>query len=202
MPYAVGLTGGIGSGKSTVADLFAARGAGIVDTDVISHALTAAGGGAIPAIRQRFGAASIGPDGALDRAWMRALVFRDPQARRDLEGILHPLIRAETRRQAESQPTPYVIIVIPLLVESGSPRHHQLDRIAVVDCDPELQVERVMQRSGLTREMVLAIMASQASREQRLAAADDVIHNDGGLERLEAQVAPLHELYRRLALGA
>jgi dephospho-CoA kinase len=200
MPYAVGLTGGIGSGKTTVADLFAACGGGIVDTDVISHGLTAPGGPAIAAIRQRFGDEFIAADGALDRARMRAFVFAEPAARRDLEAILHPMIRAETRRQVAEAAFPYVIAVVPLLVESGNPRGF-VQRVAVVDCDPEVQVARVMKRSGLNRGQVMAIIDAQASREQRLQAADDVIRNDGDVGRLQAQVAPLHELYLRLAIG-
>lgn len=200
MPYEVGLTGGIGSGKSTVADLFAVRGAGIVDTDGISHALTAPGGAALEEIRGRFGAEYIAADGSLDRARMRTLAFGDPEARRGLEAILHPMIRAETRRQIAASTAPYVIVVIPLLVESGNPRGF-VQRVAVVDCDPQVQLVRVMARSGLAHQQVLAIMGSQASREERLLAADDVIRNDGDLAALQAQVDPLHELYLRLAIG-
>ena len=198
MPYAVGLTGGIGSGKSTVAELFGARGAEVVDTDAISHALTAPGGAALDEIRSRFGAGFIAPDGSLDRARMRALAFGDAESRRALEAILHPMIRAETRRRSAASTAPYIVVVIPLLVESGNPRG-SVQRVAVVDCDPQVQVVRVMARSGLSRDQVLAIMSSQASREQRLLAADDVIRNDGDLAALQAQIDPLHALYLRLA---
>jgi dephospho-CoA kinase len=200
MSYAVGLTGGIGSGKSTVADLFAAHGAGIVDTDAIAHALTAPGAPAIEEIRRRFGDRFIAADGALDRGRMREWVFADPRARRELEALLHPMIRAEARRQFGESQSPYVIVVIPLLVESGASPEF-IRRVAVVDCDPEVQVARVIRRSALSREQVLAIMGSQATREQRLEAADDVIRNDGSLADLQAQVGPLDELYRRLAIG-
>jgi dephospho-CoA kinase len=200
MPYVVGLTGGIGSGKTTVADLFAGYGAGIVDTDAISHGLTMPGGKALDDIRRHFGSEFIAEDGALDRRRMRTLVFADARARAELEALLHPMIRGETRRQVAELTSPYAVVVVPLLVESGSYRDFA-HRVAVVDCDPELQVQRVMERSRLTREEVLAIMRTQATREQRLQAADDVIHNDADLARLRAQVGALHELYRRLAIG-
>lgn len=194
MPFVVGLTGGIGSGKSTVADLFAALGAGIVDTDVIAHQLTGPDGAAMPAIRARFGDAVIAADGRMDRQAMRDRAFADPEARKALEGILHPLIRQETDRRVRASAAPYVMLVVPLLVESGDYRQ-RVDRVLVVDCAPETQVRRTMTRSGLTRDAVMRILAAQAPREARLAAADDVIDNDGPPARLQSLVADLHARY-------
>ena len=197
-PFTVGLTGGIGSGKSAAADLFVTHGASLVDTDAIAHALTAAGGAAMPAIRTQFGDAIIAADGSLDRAAMRAHVFARDEARQQLEAILHPMIRAESARQCSAARGSYVILAVPLLIESGSYRA-RCDRICVVDCPPELQIERVQARSGLEEAQIRAIMTAQASREQRLAAADDVIDNGGSLEHLRAQVAALHARYAALA---
>ena len=195
----IGLTGGIGSGKSTVADLFAALGATVVDTDRIAHELTGALGAAMPAIVAAFGDAAARPDGSLDRAAMRRICFADPAARRRLEGILHPMIRRESEaRCAAAAGAPYVLLVVPLLVESGAYRQ-SIDRTLVIDCDEAVQVARVMARSGLSADEVRAIMATQASRQQRLAAADDVITNDDGKELLEARVADLHRRYLELA---
>jgi dephospho-CoA kinase len=190
----VGLTGGIGSGKSTVADLFAARGAVVVDTDAIAHELTGPGGAAIPAIRAEFGEGVIRSDGGLDRDAMRERAFGDPAARRRLEAILHPMIRAESRRRLDAADGPYALLVVPLLVESGD-RAGGVDRILVVDCPVEVQIERVVRRNGLTRERVQTILAAQASRAQRLAAADDVIDNAGSPDALPAQVDALHRRY-------
>jgi dephospho-CoA kinase len=192
--FSVGLTGGIGCGKSTVADLFAARGASLVDTDVIAHQLTAPGGAAMPALLQEFGAGFATPDGAMDRARMRDLVFADPGARTRLEAILHPMIRAATVAAADAATGAYVIYVVPLLVESGNWRA-RVQRILAIDCQEATQIARVMARSGLPEAQVKAIMAAQASRQQRLAAADDVIDNDAGLEALLPQVARLHQFY-------
>lgn len=197
-PYTIGLTGGIGSGKSTVAGLFAKLGVQVIDTDEIAHELTRAGGEAIAPIRAAFGAEAITTEGSLDRARMRRLVFRDAQARKRLEAILHPLIRAESVRRVERAASPYVILVIPLLVEAGVDRSRTA-RVLVVDCPEAGQLERVMRRSGLPEAEVRAILASQATREQRLAAADDVIDNSGGPERLEGQISRLHEKYLTLA---
>jgi dephospho-CoA kinase len=187
----VGLTGGIGSGKSTVLHMLQAMGAGVVDADAISRATTAPGGAAIPAIAARFGADFIAGDGALDRDRMRERVYADPSARRDLEAIIHPLVGAETARQAElaqAAGARCVVFDIPLLVESGRWRA-LVDRVLVVDCLVSTQVARVHARSGLPEAQVLAIIAAQATREQRLAAADSVIHNEGlALEQLRAQV--------------
>ncbi|WP_374604553.1 dephospho-CoA kinase [Niveibacterium sp.] len=195
-PLVVGLTGGIGSGKSAAAERFAALGAAIVDTDQIAHQLTAAGGDAIPALQQAFGPQIIGADGALDRAAMRALAFGEPSARQRLEGILHPMIRARSDAAvAAAQAAPYVVLVVPLLVESGGYRS-RCDRIAVVDVPEALQLERVMRRSGLAREQVEAIMAAQASRAQRRAIADDLIDNSGDIAALQRQVDELDRRYR------
>jgi dephospho-CoA kinase len=196
--FSVGLTGGIGSGKSTVADMFAARGAAVIDTDVIAHQLTAADGAAIAPITAEFGSTFIDAGGAMDRAKMRAHVFSDPLAKQRLEAILHPLIRAETARAAENAEGPYLIFVVPLLVESGNWRE-RVQRILAVDCDEQVQLERVMRRNAMTLPQVQAIMATQASRQQRLQAADDVIVNDSGPAALLPQVTRLHALYQALS---
>lgn len=200
-PFIVGLTGGIGSGKSAATAHFAALGASVVDTDQIAHALTAPGGAAMADIREAFGEAMLAPDDSLDRAAMRALAFARPEARRELEAILHPLIRAESARQCLAAPGPYVILAVPLLVESGDYRA-RCDRICVVDCPEPLQVARVRQRSGLAEAQIRAIMAAQATRAQRLAAADDVLDNAGTLAELEAQVERLHARYLAAAGAA
>jgi dephospho-CoA kinase len=197
-PYTVGLTGGIGSGKSAVAALFAGLGADIVDTDEIAHELTRPGGEAIAPIRAAFGDQAIARDGALDRAAMRKLAFGDARTRNRLEAILHPMIRAESSRRLERAAGPYAILVIPLLVESGVDRS-RTPRVLVVDCPEASQLERVMRRSGLPEAEVRAILAAQATRAQRLAAADDVIDNAGAPQALEGQVARLHEKYLTLA---
>ena len=197
--YIVGLTGGIGSGKTTVADRLLEAGAALVDTDAIAHELTAAGGAAMPLLRQAFGDAIATPDGALDRAAMRRLVFADASARARLESILHPLISALSDQRCRAATAPYVILAVPLLVESGQYRE-RCDRIAVVDCPESLQIERVMARSGLARAEVEAILAAQASRQQRLAMADDVIDNGGDKADLDAQLTALHRKYLAAAL--
>ena len=205
MPYIIGLTGGIGSGKSSVAELFGTLGATVIDADAIAHVLTAPGGTAMQAIRAAFGDDFIDAGGALDRAKMRNLAFADPAAKKNLEAILHPLIRAESDRLSATASGPYVILMIPLLVESGgakAPGRDRYRRIAVVDCPPEIQVARVMARSGLSEPQVRAIMAAQASREQRLAAADDVIDNAGLAQALRPQVERLHRQYLALAGAA
>ena len=193
-PYIVGLTGGIGSGKSAATAHFAALGASVVDTDLIAHALTAPGGAAIEAIRRTFGADMLTPDGSLDRAAMRGLAFQRPAARRQLEAILHPMIRDESTRQCREASGPYVVLAVPLPIESGTYRE-RCNRICVVDCPEDLQVARVRQRNALPEEQIRSIMAAQASRAQRLAAADDVIDNRGTLAELEAQVERLHAAY-------
>lgn len=198
MPYIVGLTGGIGTGKSTVSDLLASMGADVVDTDEVSRALTAPGGAAMHEIEQRFGREYVMPDGALDRARMRKLAFSDERSRRDLEGILHPLVRRDSQHLIAKATAPYVVVVVPLLLETRTYRG-LANRVLVVDCDPEIQVARVMKRSGLSRDEVLAIMAAQLSRAERLRNADDVVNNDAGMAELETQVRPLHERYLRFA---
>jgi dephospho-CoA kinase len=197
--FVVGLTGGIGSGKSAATGFFAALGIAVVDTDAIAHELTAAGGAAMPALIAEFGPAVTTADGALDRARMRRLVFSEPAARGRLEGILHPLIREVSDKRCRDAVSPYVILAVPLLVESASYRE-RCARIVVVDCPESLQVSRVMARSGLTVEEVRAIMLAQASRAQRLAVADDVLVNDGDLHHLESQVAEAHRKYLLLAV--
>ncbi|PIM54680.1 dephospho-CoA kinase [Roseateles chitinivorans] len=189
----IGLTGGIGSGKSTVAAaLVELGGALLVDTDAISRSLTAPGGEAMPAIEAQFGARFVASNGALDRAAMRELAFHDPKAKQALEAILHPMIGAETARQAAlAAPGQHVVFDVPLLVESGRWRR-LVDRVLVVDCDEATQIARVMARSGLSEAAVRAILAQQATRAQRRAAADAVIHNEGlTLSQLRDEVGRL-----------
>lgn len=192
--FSVGLTGGIGCGKTTVADMFAALGASVIDTDQIAHSLTAPHGAAMPALLAEFGEDFATPEGALDRAKMRALVFSDATARARLEAILHPRIRDATAAAAAIATGPYTIFVVPLLIESGTWRE-RVTRVLAIDCSEETQVARVMTRSGLSAEQVRAIMAAQVTRAQRLAAADDVINNDEGLDELRPQVERLHAHY-------
>jgi dephospho-CoA kinase len=192
--WRIGLTGGIGSGKSTVAGFLARRGAAIIDADAISRSLTAPGGRAMADIAHTFGAAMLSPDGAMDRQAMRERIFRDPQAKRQLEHIIHPLVSQITAEQAQAavQSGHRVLVFdVPLLVESGERWRKQLDRVIVVDCDT--QTQRVMARSGLSAEEVKRIVAQQASRAQRLACADLVVVNQGlsfdNLDSLIGQVA-------------
>lgn len=196
--FVVGLTGGIGSGKSMVADLFVAQGAALVDTDAIAHELTGPGGNAMPALIAAFGLEVVRGDGAMDRAAMRRLVFADPSAKGRLEGILHPMIRQLSAERCRSATCPYVILAVPLLLESGSYRE-RCDRILVVDCPESLQIERVMARNGMAGDEVKAIMAAQASRVQRLAIADDVVLNDGERTKIYPQVLALHQKYLLLS---
>ncbi|AZS77493.1 dephospho-CoA kinase [Achromobacter spanius] len=200
--FKIGLTGGIGSGKSRVADMLAEWGATLVDTDEIARALTAAGGAAMPAIEAEFGTQALTSDGALNREWMRERAFSDPDTRLRLEAVLHPIITEETRRQAAAAAGSYLVFVVPLLVESLARWRGRVDRICVVDCDPDTQVARVQARSGLTEPAIRRIMAAQAARETRLDIADDVITNDGATspEQLRAQARILHD--RWLALAA
>jgi len=192
----IGLTGGIGSGKSTVARVLVACGAALVDADAISRQLTAPGGAAISELASQFGPQMITPEGAMDRDRMRQLVFSDPAIKGQLEAIIHPLVSQESLRQsnaAVAAASPCIVFDIPLLVESGRWRQ-QLDRVLVVDCAQTTQIARVMARNGLAREVVEKIMAGQASRAQRLAAADICICNEGlsleALERLVRELAP------------
>jgi len=198
--FSIGLTGGIGSGKTTVADMFAARGVPVIDTDLIAHQITAPGGVAMPLIESAFGPQYVAADGSLDRARMRTRVFGDGAAKAQLESITHPLIRAESERQRDLARGAYHIVVVPLLVEAG-PRAVKTDRVLVVDCPVDTQIDRVMQRNGFSRDQVLAIIARQATREARLAAADDVIVNDAQatLDTLEREVEALHANYVRMA---
>ncbi len=195
----IGLTGGIGSGKSTVATMLAALGATVIDSDAISRATTAAGGSAIAAVRAAFGPQYIDAAGALNRQAMRDLVFTNPQARAQLEAIVHPLIGLETRRQLLAATGSCTVLDIPLLAESPTWRT-QLDLVWVIDCTPATQMERVMARSGLTEQAVQNVIAAQASRSQRNACADAMVFNDGiALPELKRQV---HGLAQRFGLSS
>lgn len=196
-PFAIGLTGGIGSGKTTIANLFGDMGATIIDTDAIAHQLTAPGGQAIPQIRTSFGDAYVTEEGALDRARMRSLVFSDPSQRQILEGILHPLIRTTSEDMLAAMQGAYPIMVVPLLFESGI-WATRVARVLVVDCPEEEQVARVMARNNLPEETIRSIMAAQIPRHERLARADDVIENIGDIASLRPQVVRLHEIYSKL----
>ncbi|HEY9145905.1 MAG TPA: dephospho-CoA kinase [Thiobacillus sp.] len=196
--FTVGLTGGIGSGKSTVADLFAELGTPVIDTDAIARELTAPAGAALDAIHAAFGESVMRADGTLNRATLRRRVFSDASARRQLEAILHPRIRQIVAQTLATLTAPYTLIVIPLLVETGGYRD-VLSRVLVVDCPEDLQVARVMARSGLAQDEVEAILAAQAGRVERLAAADDVILNTASPEALRTQVATLHRRYLALS---
>jgi len=198
--FTVGLTGGIGSGKSTVAARLAALGAAVVDTDAIAHALTGAGGAAMPAIRAAFGGAMLAPDGALDRAAMRTLAFADAGARARLEAILHPAIRAEADRQLGLGAGAYAVLVVPLLFETGG-YAKRVARSLVVDCPEALQLERAAARPGLTAGRVREIMDAQWPRWRRLQCADDVVWNGGAESGLGPQCERLHRAYARLAGG-
>jgi len=199
-PLRIGLTGGIGSGKTRVADQLAVLGASIIDTDLIAHALTQPGGPAIGPIYALFGEKVIADDGSLNRDVMRDLVFKNPAARARLEGLLHPMIGSEVQLQAARAHGLYQVFVVPLLVESGR-WSSRVDRICVVDCDEETQITRVVQRNHHSREDVLRIMQAQATRQQRLDAADDVIINDGNtsLEQLRERVEQMHQKWLALA---
>lgn len=191
MPPAIGLTGGIGSGKSTVAGMLVGHGAVLVDTDAIAHALTAPGGAAMAAIESTFGAEVVSPSGALDRDRMRALAFGDPGARGRLEAILHPMIGAEAERQAEAAGTRPVVYDVPLLAASSAWRA-RVARILVVDCSEDTQVGRVVQRSGWTESQVRRVIAQQTPRAARRSIADAVIHNDAlTIDALAAEVQAL-----------
>ena len=202
MAFVVGLTGGIGSGKSAAADAFGKLGAAVVDTDAIAHELTSTGGVAVPEVKRQFGDAFVDAAGAMDRGKMRALVFSDPEQKRRLEALLHPLIRAESASRTAaafaSHAAPYVLLAVPLLVESSGYRE-RVGRVLVVDCPEALQIMRVRQRSGLPEDQIRRIIASQVQREKRLAAADDVIDNSGTISAMQQQVVRLHEKYLELA---
>lgn len=196
--FVVGLTGGIGSGKSAAAEAFRRHGVEIVDADAVAHELTAPHGAAMDAIVAEFGNTVVTAEGGLDRAAMRRLAFADAEVRGRLEHILHPRIRRICAERCAAAVSPYVVLVVPLLIESGTYRD-RCRRLVVVDCPEAVQIARVMARSGMERVEVERIMAAQASRAQRLAVADDVIDNGGALENLAPQVARLHAKYLDLA---
>jgi dephospho-CoA kinase len=193
----IGLTGGIASGKTTVAQRFMELGVPIIDADAAARAVVAPGKPGLAAVSARFGPRVVAENGELDRSALRDLIFKDPASRRDLEAILHPLIRADMEQNAEQAVGPYVVMAIPLLVEGGS--RDRVDRILVVDVDEAVQLQRVMARDGSTEEQARAILASQASRSARLAAADDVLLNSGTVADLRQAVDQLHERYLRVA---
>ena len=196
MSLVVGLTGGIGSGKSAAADEFARLGATVVDTDAIAHELTVKGGAAVAQIERLFGKEFV-RDGAMDRERMRKHVFSNPAEKKKLEGLLHPMIREESKRRIASAKGPYVVHVVPLLIESPG-YQSRVARVLVVDAPEALQLERVRTR-GLPDDDIRAIIASQVPRDRRLAAADDVIDNSGTLDALRQQVFALHQKYLQFA---
>lgn len=192
-PLRIGLTGGIASGKTTVANLFAALGVTIVDTDLLSREVVAPGSPLLRQITEHFGMGVQSADGSLNRQELRKRIFADPEQRKWLEALLHPAIRALTDERCAAAKGPYVMVAIPLLVETGGAS--RFDRVLVVDCAPDLQLARLISRDGTTREEAQRMLAAQASREARLAVASDVIHNDGDLEHLRGQVEELHRQY-------
>lgn len=194
----VGVTGGLGAGKTTVSRIFADLGVPVIDTDEISRELTAAAGAALPAIRESFGNAVFLADGSLDRSALRASILKDAAAKRQLEGILHPLIRSEVGRRLAGVQAPYVLVVVPLLVETAA-YDALLDRVLVVDCSEETQLQRALARGGWSEAEIRAMLAKQASREQRLARADDVLDTECDLAALNASVAAQDQKYRRMA---
>ena len=197
-PMVVGLTGGIGSGKSAVSRAFSALGVEVVDTDALAHELSAPGSEGFAAIRTAFGSQVVLPSGEIDRAWLRQRVFANPAMRTTLEAVLHPLIVAEARCRIADWRGAYGIVVVPLLLERGG-LDAIVDRVLVVDCPEAEQVRRVVERSLLSESEVRAIMATQLDRQQRIARADDVLDNSGPLERIPAQVEALDKRYRQLA---
>jgi dephospho-CoA kinase len=201
MPYCIGLTGGIGSGKSSAAKIFQEFGAAVIDTDEISHELTRTGGAALAMIREQFGANYLAADGSMDRAAMRRLIFEDTAAKKKLEAILHPMIRSTVRTRIARTRAPYVLVAVPLLLETGAYKDF-ISRVLVVDCNEALQVERTMRRSKLTADEVRAIMAAQLPRQERLVRADDVLRNDSDMAALRGQIAALHARYLALAGAA
>ena len=193
----VALTGGIASGKTTVADLFARRGVPVIDTDVIARQVVEPGQPALAQVVSAFGPGILDAEGRLDRRRMRERIFADSDAKRQLEAILHPAIRAEMARQSQAAGGPYQVLVIPLFAEGG--RRDHVDRVLLVDVPEELQVQRLMLRDGVTREQAQASLDAQATRAQRLAMADDIVRNTGQVAELEERVAELHEKYVRIA---
>lgn len=196
-PFVIGVTGGIGCGKSTICREFAALGAPVVDTDEVAREVVAPGTTGLAAIAERFGEDILGADGTLDRRRLRSLVFADDASRRWLEALLHPLIRARTDEHVRAAAFPYCLVCIPLLVERGG--GNRVDRVLVIDCPPEMQIARVMARDKLTAPEVEAIMRTQATRAARLAAADDVIENIGDVETIRPAIGALHRQYLDLA---
>lgn len=195
----IGLTGGIGSGKSTVATMFAALGVPIIDADLIAHQLLDSGGAAVPAVLAAFGP-EINDRGHIDRRRLAHIVFSDPERRRELESILHPLIRARMRAASDELASPYCILVIPLLIETG--QHDLVDRVLLIDADERTRIGRVRERDGRSDAEISAIIGAQADRSRRLAAADDIISNDGDLATLRIQVEGMHVQYLAMAGGA
>jgi len=200
MTFSVGLTGGIASGKSLVAGMFVKLGAQLIDTDQLARDVVAPGEPGLAAVRDAFGPAVLDARGELDRVALRKLVFADPAKREVLEGLLHPLIRARTLERIAAATGPYTIVAVPLLVETDF--GHLVDRVAVVDCPENLQLERLMRRDGLPRAEALAMIGAQADRKSRLRAAHDVIDNGGDREATRRQVAQLHQIYLGLARRA
>ncbi|BAE73736.1 Dephospho-CoA kinase [Sodalis glossinidius str. 'morsitans'] len=198
--YIVALTGGIGSGKSTVANTFAALGVPLVDADVIAREVVQPESAALRAIVQRFGPAMLSADGSLDRAALRARIFSDPAEKTWLNGLLHPLIQRQTEQQLRSARAPYVLWVVPMLIENNL--QQRANRVLVVDVDRERQIARTISRDGVSREQVENILAAQVSRQRRLACADDIIDNSGRPEEITDRVATLHQRYLALAASA
>jgi dephospho-CoA kinase len=196
-PARIALTGGIASGKSTVAGLFAARGIPILDADLMAREVVAPGTPLLERLFERFGPGIRAPDGALERAALRRMVFEDASLRRELEALLHPAIRARMEELAASSPGPYQLHVVPLLIETGA--RGRFDRVLLIDCPEALQWTRLRERDDLSETQARSMLAAQAGRAERLAAADDVIVNDGPLEALPGQVAALHARYLALA---
>jgi dephospho-CoA kinase len=193
----IGLTGGIGSGKSTVCRLFAERAVPIIDADIIAHDIVKPGEPALTLLARTFGHEILNTDGSLDRHALRAQVFQDERKRRQLEGLLHPIIRKRMQEQLKRLDSPYVILAIPLLLEKGW--QGEVDRILVVDTTEDLQLSRTMERDRMDAQAVRHIMQAQATRQQRMAAADDIIHNNGDYDKLERQIEALHRNYLKLA---
>jgi dephospho-CoA kinase len=198
--FRVALTGGIASGKSTVADMFGALGATLIDTDVIAREVVAEGSPGLASVAATFGEEVLDKAGNLDRRALRHIVFSDDSKRQELEEILHPLIRAETERQMQTAGGPYQLVVVPLLVES--PLKDKVDRVLVVDCSEQCQLERLLARDIEAEAQAKRMIAAQSSRDERLALADDVISNDASMEQTRAQVSELHRVYLELASAA
>lgn len=193
----IGLTGGIGSGKTTAANFFLELGIPVIDADDIAHTLVAKGQPALKEIEKTFGAIILNEDGSLDRGKLRDIIFSSPSQKKLLESILHPLVYEEMQRQTDSMDSPYVILSIPLLLETGM--QHLVDRVLVIDCPVEIQFERVKQRNGLTDDRITSIIEAQIPRTLRISAADDIVNNAGSTSKLAEQIKKLHNLY--ISLG-